>query len=109
MSFPAGVTFGVSNHAGAYIKKTTKTKKVDEKDLLTSVGEIGVTHPYKVRTEFKVEGGGTTTVDTGVGASGLSGLTGGIQIINQVEETQDQEDYNMFSYAGRHLPAAVAG
>lgn len=109
MAFPSGVTFGVSNHAGAYIKKTTKTKKVDEKDLLTSAGEIGVTHPYKTRTEFKVEGGGTTTVDTGVGASGLTGLTGGVTVINQVEETHDQEDFNMFNYGGRHLPFSVAG
>lgn len=109
MAFPAGVTFGVSSHAGAYTKKVSKSKKVDRKDLMTSAGEIGVMHPHKTRTEFSVEGSGTLTVDTGIGASGLTGLSGGGTIIEDVTNDESNEDYASWKYSGVNAPNAVTG
>ena len=108
MAFPTDVTFGVSNHAGAYIKKTSISKKVDRKDLLTSAGEIGVMHPYKTRSEFSVEGSGTLTVDTGVGSSNLTNISGGATVIEDVTNDQGQEDYASWKYSGVQAPNAVA-
>lgn len=109
MAFPAGVFFGIQSHAGAYIKKVSKSKKVDRKDLLTSQGEIGVMHPYKTRTEFSVEGSGTLTVDTGIGASGLTGLNTGGTVIEDVTVDETQEDFGSWKYSGVNAPGAVVG
>lgn len=109
MAFPAGVTFGISSHAGAYIQKLTKAKKADRKDLLTSAGEIGVMHWHKTRTEFSVDGHGTLSVDVGIGASGISGLTGGAQGIDEVTQEESNEGYAGWKYSGIHAPEAVAG
>lgn len=109
MAFPAGVFFGVQSYAGAYTKKVTKSTKVDKKDLLTSAGEIGVRHAYKLRIEFKVEGGGTCTVDAGVGDPGITGLNANGTIIDDVTIDESQEDFNMFSFSGDSAPGAVTG
>jgi hypothetical protein len=110
MAFPAGVFFGIASHNGAYIQKVTKAKKADRKDLLDSQGEIGVMHWHKSRTEFTVEGSGTPTVsDVGVGSSGLTGLVGGVQGIDEFTTEEGNENYGSFKYSGIHAPAAVAG
>ncbi len=110
MAFPAGVFFGIASHAGAYIQKLTKAKKSDRKDLLTSAGEIGVMHWHKKRTEFSVDGSGTPTVDdVGEGDSGITGLTGGAQGIDEFTVEEGNESYGSFKYSGIHAPEAVVG
>lgn len=109
MAFPAGVTFGISSHAGAFIQKLTKAKKTDRKDLIDSQGEIGVMHWHKTRTEFSVDGHGTLTVDVGEGASGISGLAGGAQGVDEVTNEEGNEGYASWKYSGIHAPSAVAG
>lgn len=109
MAFPAGVTFGITRHTGAYIQKLMTSKKADRKDLLTSQGEIGVMHWHKFRTEFSVDGHGTLTVDVGPGASGISGLAGGAQGVDQIDQEEGNEAYGSWKYSGIHAPEAVAG
>src|SRR5687768_2535733 len=109
MAFPAGVTFGITRHAGAYVQKLSTTKKKDRKDLIDSQGEIAVMHWHKERTEFSVDGHGTVTVDVGPGASGISGLAGGAQGVDELMQEEGNEAYGSWKYSGIHAPNAVTG
>jgi hypothetical protein len=109
MAFPSGVTFGVLLHSGSYIKRVVNAKKVDVKELLSSAGEIAVMHAHRTRFEFQVEGGGATTVDTGIGASGLSSISGGGTIIEDVTVEEGNTEFIGFKYSGKNGPTAVTG
>lgn len=109
MAFPAGVAFGIQSFAGNYVKKLTKSKKADRKDLLTSSGDIGVMHWHKVRTEFTVEGSGPMSLDVGAGAVGITGLAGEGQGLDNIDRDEGQEDYTSWKINGIHAEGAVVG
>lgn len=100
------VKFGISKHAGALIDSVETTEKTEKKELKGSNGAIARVHPYNPTTSFSVKGHGTLTLTPGIGAAGLSTITGGVTLIEEVKRHESNEDFDGWEYSGMNYPSA---
>ena len=100
------VKFGITRHAGALIDSVESTKKIEKKELRGSNGNIARVHPYNPTTSFSVKGHGTTTVVPGIGASGITDLTGGVTLIEEFKASESNDDFDGWEYSGMIYPNA---
>lgn len=100
------VKFGITKHAGALIESVEVTNKKDKKVLKGSNGEDARVKGYNPTKSFSVKGHGSLTVAPGIGASGITGITGGVTFIDEVKETEANEDFDGWDYSGTHHPSA---
>jgi hypothetical protein len=100
------VKFGVTRHAGALIDAVETSEKVEKKELKGSNGNIARVHPYNPTTSFSVKGHGALTVVPGIGASGVTDITGGITLIEEVKRSESNDDFDGWEYSGMNYPNA---
>lgn len=98
------VTFGITRHAGALIDSVETTTSVEKKVLKGSTGNDVRIKAYNQTTSFSVKGHGTTSVVPGFAGSGISGLTGGVTLIETFKRTDTNDDFDSFEYSGTHYP-----
>ena len=101
--------FGIASISTALTKKLTVKNSLQETDaVLTSVGAFSTAFAYGEEWMFDGEGAGDIPADfalAGVGPT-ISGLTGGVQIIDKAGESQSVGSANGWSASGEHAPAA---
>jgi hypothetical protein len=56
---------------------------------------------------FNVKVKDTTSVDVGVGAAGLTAISGGVTLVLSVKDTQKGDDYCEAEYSGENYPSAA--
>jgi len=103
------VKFGISRHAGTLIDSVETDDSAQVKELPGSNGEIARVKPYRKITEGSVKGHGALAVVPGVGDPGVSGLpNGGVTVITNVKQSENNEDFDGWEYSFKHYPTAEA-
>ena len=105
---PVDVTFGISKHDGALIDSVEVEKKIEQKALKGSDGNVARVHVYNPTNSGSVKGHGTLAVVPGVGDHGVSGITGGVTVITSVKESEKNEDFSDWEYQFENYPNAEA-
>jgi hypothetical protein len=100
------VKFGITKHAGTLIDSVDTTGNVQVAELRGSNGNVALVHPFNKTTAFSVKGHGTTAVVPGVGDSGISGLTGGVSVIEEFKGSEVNDNFDGWEYSGKHYPNA---
>src|SRR5262245_40038399 len=100
------VKFGITKHAGALIESVETTKKVEKKVLKGSTGNDARVKTYNPTTSFSVKGHGALTVAPGIGNAGISTITGGVTVIEELKESEANEDFDGWEYSGTNHPTA---
>ena len=109
MSMPAtDVKFGITRHAGALIDSVEVEKKIEQKTLKGSNGNIARVHVFNPTNSGSVKGHGELSVVPGVGDPGVNGVTGGVTVITSVKETEANEDFDGWEYQFDNYPNAEA-
>ena len=102
------VSFGISRVEGSLIQEVTTKDSVSVAELLGADGEVARAHPHKKTTTFSVKGHGAIDLAVGIGEAGIDGISGGLTIITEFENTEKNTEFSGWSYAGTHYPTASA-
>jgi hypothetical protein len=101
--------FGIASISTALVSKfTTKNTLQETEPVLTSVGAFSTGFAYGEEWMFDSEGAGDLPADfalAGVGPT-VSGLTGGVQLIDKAGESQSVGSANGWTASGEHAPDA---
>jgi hypothetical protein len=100
------VKFGITKHQGALIDSVEVEKKIEQKALKGSDGNVARVHVYNPTTSGTVKGHGELTVVPGVGDPGVSGVTGGVTVIPSVKDSESNEDFGGWEYGFDNYPNA---
>lgn len=100
------VKFGITRYTGALIDSVDTTSKIDKKELKGSDGSVARVHPYNPTTSFSVKGHGALSLVPGIGDPGIDGITGGIALIEEVKNSEKNEDFDGWEFSGMHYPDA---
>jgi hypothetical protein len=104
---PAGPTsIGISQASGTLLESVEWERKVEEKVIKDSQGGFGQGQAFDPTIEFSVKGRGDTSMAVGVGASGISTISGGTTLILKVKHSQKNDDFESFEYSGTNYPSA---
>ncbi len=100
------VTFGITKHQGALIASVDVEKKIEQKALKGSDGNVARVHVFNPTNSGSVKGHGTLSIVPGVGDAGVEGITGGVTVISSVKESETNEDFDGWEYLFDHYPNA---
>ncbi|MHA3773664.1 hypothetical protein ACXR0O_19180 [Verrucomicrobiota bacterium sgz303538] len=100
------VKFGITRHAGTLIESVETTKKVEKKELKGSNGSVARVKAYNPTTDFSVKGHGTNAIVPGTGANGITDLTGGVNVIEELKQSESNDDFDSWEYSGTNYPSA---
>jgi len=104
---PAGPSdVGITQVEGSLIESVEWEKKVEEKVIKSSTGGFGQGQAFDPIIEFSVKGRGATATAVGVGASGITAITGGTTLILKSKHSQKNDDFDTFEYSGTNYPNA---
>ena len=102
------VKFGITKHEGALIDSVDVEKKIEQKALKGTDGNVARVHVYNPTNSGSVKGHGALTVVPGVGDAGVAGITGGVTVITSVKESENNEDFDGWEYQFENYPNAEA-
>lgn len=101
--------FGIVSIATAFTRKFGLKNTLQETPVvLTEVGEFSTAWAFNEEYMFDAEGAGDLPADfalAGVGPT-ITGLTGGVTLIDKAGEGQKVGEANGWSASGEHAPAA---
>ena len=100
------VKFGITKHEGALIDSVEVEKKIEQKALKGSNGNVARVHVFNPTNSGSVKGHGELSVVPGVGDPGVEGITGGVTVITTVKESETNEDFDGWEYQFDHYPNA---
>lgn len=77
--------------------------------VLTSGGGFHAARAYGIEDEIQASGDGDLPADFALGGAGptIAGLTGGVTLVEQVDERQNNEGYNEWESRASHAPSAA--
>lgn len=100
------VKFGITRHAGALIESVETVDRVEKKELRGSNGNFARVKPFNPTTTFNVKGHGELTVAPGIGASGITDIAGGVNLIEELKKNEANDDFDGWEYSGTNYPNA---
>ena len=103
-SGPADI--GISQATAALLESIEWETKLEEKTIKASNGTFGQGQTFDPLIEFSVKGRGSPTVAVGIGAAGITAITGGTTLILKVKHSQKNDDFESFEYSGTNYPNA---
>jgi len=104
---PAGPSnIGITQASGTLLESVEWERKLEEKVIKDLSGGFGQGQAFDPIIEFSVKGRGDTTMAVGVGAAGITAITGGTTLILKVKRSQKNDDFNSFEYSGTNYPNA---
>lgn len=103
--------YGIVSITTALVTKLSKRKKVEAgTPVLTSGGAFHANRAKKLMFEISAEGVGDLPADFDIATEGpaVSGITGGVTIIEEVEESQTSDgEPNKWTAKGVNAPSAT--
>jgi len=87
------------------LTKVTVSEKLETKTYMNSTGGFGGFATYDPTGELSAEGYGTTSVAIATSTTAPTGITGKI-IVDSLEITQKNDDFNSFKYTAKIFPNA---
>lgn len=102
------VYFGVTRNNGTLIDAVDTEDMIEVKKLKGSNGVTAKVHAFDPTTKGTVKGHGVSTVAVGIGDPGVSGVTGGVTVINSFKNTEKNDDFSGWEYAFENLPNATS-
>jgi hypothetical protein len=104
---PAGpADIGITSATGTLLESVEWEKKVEERIIKDKDGGFGDGKAFDPVIEFSVKGRGETDAEVGLGAAGITAITGGATIITKVKLGQKNDDFETFEYSGSNYPGA---
>lgn len=104
---PAGpADIGITSATGSLLESIEWERKVEERVIKNKDGGFGDGHAFDPTIEFSVKGRGDTAMEVGLGAAGITGITGGATIITNVKLAEKNDDFDSFEYSGTNYPDA---
>ncbi len=103
-------SIGSGNAAnGDYLDEFKTTNNVETSERRGTNGDIKKVKDFNATNEFAFKGGGNPAVPVGVGSLTITGLTGGVKIVQKFERTEKNNDFDDFDCSGKHYPNATSG
>ncbi len=103
-SGPAAI--GITQATGTLLESVEWEKKLEEKVIKDLSGGFGQGQAFDPIIEFSVKGRGDTTMALGIGAAGITAITGGTTLILKLKRSEKNDDFNSFEYSGTNYPGA---
>ena len=100
------VTFGITRHQGSLIESVELEKKVEQKALKGSNGNVARVHVYNPTNSGSVKGHGALSIVPGIGDPGVTGASAGVTVIASVKETESNDDFSSWEYQYENYPYA---
>jgi len=100
------VTFGITKHQGALIESVELERKVEQKALKGSNGNVARVHVYNPTNSGSVKGHGALSIVPGIGDPGVAGASAGVTVITSVKETESNDDFGSWEYQYENYPHA---
>jgi len=102
------VTFGITNHAGALVESLDVEKTIETAVLKGSDGVDKHVHNFNPLKKFSLKTrGDVSALDVGVGDPGITGITGGISVIESVKDGEVNTDFPSAEASGTNYPSAT--
>jgi hypothetical protein len=102
------VTFGISMHGGALTESVDVEKTTETAALQGSKGEVKYVRPFKKLKKFSLKTRGEASdLDVGVGDPGITGISGGVTVIESVKDSEVNTDFPSADSSGTNYPEAV--
>lgn len=102
--------FGIKSFAGVFIDEVSKKSKVKVAERANRSGTTKRVIPYDTTTDVTIKGGGTSPLALGYVASpNVSGISGGVFIVKEKNETEGNEKFDEFECSCTHWPEAELG
>jgi len=105
----ATYTGGIGIHllSDTTLTKVTASEKLETKVYMNSTGGFGGFATFDPTGELSCEGMGTTSVAVASTVTGPTGMTSGKILVDSVETTQKNDDFNAFKYTAKIFPNAT--
>ena len=103
-SYSGGI--GITLISDTSATKVTASEKLEVKTYMNHTGGFGGMATFDPTGEISVEGVGTSSVAVGSSITGPSGMSSGKVIVDSVETTQKNDDFNGFKYTAKIFPSA---
>lgn len=103
-------TFGIQSISTALVRQFRRRTTLQTGDVvLTSVGAFNHACAYNEEHFFEAEGNGDLPADFAIASAGptISGLSGGISIVDSASERQRTGQPNDWSASGEYAPDAA--
>lgn len=101
-------SIGISSFTSGVITKVSTSRKVETKVLKDFSGAFSAAATYDPTGEFSVDGQGDyPSITLGVASTNIpSTISGGVIIIDSFSKTEKSDDFQGWSYKGKHYPGA---
>ena len=101
-------SIGISSFTSGVITKVSTSKKVETKVLKDYSGAFSAAATFDPTGEFSVAGSSDyPSITLGVASSNIpSTISGGVIIIDSFSKTETSDDFQKWSYKGKHYPGA---
>lgn len=102
------ITFGITRHAGAYVESVDVEKTIETSVLKNSQGVDSIVHPYNRLKKFNLKTRGEmSSLDVGAGDPGITGISGGVTVIESVKDGETNTDFPAADSSGTNYPEAT--
>lgn len=102
------ITFGITRHAGALVESLDVEKTIETAVLKNSQGQDTYVKPYNPLKKFSLKTRGEPSdLEVGVGDPGITGITGGVTVIESVKDGEVNNDFPTSDVSGTNYPNAA--
>lgn len=102
------VTFGVTRHTGTYVESVDVEKTIETAVLKNRAGVDSIVHPYNPTKKFNLKvRGEPSTYDVGATDPGITGISGGVTIVESVKDGETNTDFPSADTSGTNYPNAT--
>ncbi len=99
------VTFGITRHAGALVESVDVEKNIETAVLKNSQGVDKHIHPYNPTKKFSLKSRGEpSALDVGAGDPGITGIAGGVTVVESVKDGEVNTDFPSAEASGTNYP-----
>ncbi len=102
------VSFGITKHEGALVESVDVERTVETAVLKGSNGNDKHVHTFNPLKKFNLKTRGEeSALDPGVGDPGITGITGGVTVIESVKDGEVNTDFPTAEASGTNYPNAT--
>ena len=102
------VRFGITKHGGALVEAVDVERKIEVGVLKNSRGVDAHVHPYNRTKSFSLKTRGEDSeLDVGAGDPEITGISGGVIMIESVKNGEVNTDFPTEEASGNHFPNAT--
>ena len=101
-------TIGINSLNTGVVSKVTTSRKVETKVITDFAGKFSAAAKYDPTGEFSVDGmGDYPSIALGVATLLIpTSISGGVIIIDSFKRTEKADDFQNWTYSGKHFPNA---